>query len=634
MLDLMRRHAGSWIIKVALGGIIIVFIFFFGWGGPLDKDHQYAAKVNNEIISYDNFYNTYQTEIEKIRLRFRGAMPPDLLEKLNLKKSVMDRLVDQHILRQEASRLGLFVTTTDVRNEILFDPTFQRNGAFDPSIYKMYLSTVKMTPDAYEKTLKQELLASQAAKLITDSVKTDPDELKTLWHFQNDKLALEILLIEPEDLTNKALPDEKDLEAYFKKNELRYIIPASARIEYVWFSWKDLLTNISITEEEARSYYRSNQKEFENPEKIKISQILLKIPDKTTDDEKESIKKMAFDLEQKLKSGTDFSQLAKESSQDDSTASKGGDLGWVTRGSMNQSIEDAAFRLDKGRFSSPILTDQGYHLIMVEEKVEERVTPFEEAKDMIIQRMKDDQAKRQISRFADDFYEQVYRTDKLQEQAQKFGLEAHEVDSVTKSGGIPGVIDDASISQEIFELKTGEVSKLLRNGDNYLVAQLIEKHPERIPSFNEIKSLVEKDHDKDRAITSSIKRAEGLIDELTKDLSKADAIAKRNGLSWESLDPVSRTAGFVPHLGKSNQVSEMLTSISPTTPIYATPITTPSGTAIVRLLSIEPASEDEYAKGASEFRNWVLEVKRTEFLKGWLRMLRDKSSIDINQKSL
>ena len=169
------------------------------------------------------------------------------------------------------------------------------------------------------------------------------------------------------------------------------------------------MRNISITEEEARSYYRSNQKEFENPEKIKISQILLKIPDKTTDDEKESIKKMAFDLEQKLKSGTDFSQLAKESSQDDSTASKGGDLGWVTRGSMNQSIEDAAFRLDKGRFSSPILTDQGYHLIMVEEKVEERVTPFEEAKDMIIQRMKDDQAKRQISRFADDFYEQVYR---------------------------------------------------------------------------------------------------------------------------------------------------------------------------------------------------------------------------------
>ena len=273
MLDLMRRHAGSWIIKVALGGIIIVFIFFFGWGGPLDKDRQYAAKVNDEIISYDNFYNTYQTEIEKIRLRFRGAMPPDLLEKLNLKKSVMDRLVDQYILRQEASKLGLFVTTTDVKNEILFDPTFQRNGAFDPSIYKMYLSTVKMTPDAYEKTLKQELLANQAAKLITDSVKTDPDELKTLWHFQNDKLALEILLIEPEDLTHKALPDEKDLEAYFKKNELRYVIPASARIEYVWFSWKDLLTNISITEEEARSYYRSNQKEFENPEKIKISQI-------------------------------------------------------------------------------------------------------------------------------------------------------------------------------------------------------------------------------------------------------------------------------------------------------------------------------------------------------------------------
>jgi peptidyl-prolyl cis-trans isomerase D len=634
VLDLMRRHASSWIIKVALGGIIIVFIFFFGWGGPLEKDQHYAAKVNNEVISYDNFYNTYQTEIEKIRLRFRGAMPPELLEKLNLKKNVLDRLVDQNILRQEAAKLGLFVNTTDVRNEILLDPSFQRNGAFDPQIYKMYLSTVKMTPDAYEKTLNQELLASQLAKLITDSVKTDPDELKTLWHFQNDKLALDFLLIKPEDLKNNPVPDEKALEAYFKKNELRYVIPASAKIEYVWFSWKDLLTNISITEAEAKSYYRLNQKEFENPEKIKISQILLKLPDGSTDAQKEIIKKNAVELEQKLKSGADFPKTAQENSQDESTASKGGDLGWITRGSVNQAIEDEAFKLNKGQISSPILTDQGYHLIMVEEKVEENVTPFEEARDKIIQRLKEDQAKRQISGFADDFYEQTYRTEKLQEQAKIFGLEAHESDSVTKSGGIPGVIDDAAISQEIFELKTGEVSKLLRNGDNYLVAQLIEKTPERIPALSEVKSLVDKDYEKDQAIASSMKRAEGLIEELTKDPSEADSIAKKNDLSWNSLDPVSRTAGFVQHLGKSNQVSEMLTSISRNTPIYPIPITTPSGTAIVRLSKIEPASEDEYAKGASEFRNWVLEVKRTEFLKGWLRMLRDKSSIDINQKLL
>ncbi|MCX5872862.1 MAG: SurA N-terminal domain-containing protein [Deltaproteobacteria bacterium] len=634
MLDLMRRHASSWIIKVALGGIIIVFIFFFGWGGPGNKDRDYAAKVNDRVIGYDHFYNTYQTEVEKIRLRFRGAMPTDLFERLNLKKNVLDRLVDQEIMIQEASKLGLFVNESDIRHEILYDPNFQRNGVFDPEIFRMFLSSLKLTPDTYEKALKQELLADQVSKLVTDSVKTDPEELKTLWHFQNDKMTLAILMIKSEEPKDKSLVDEKDLESYFKRNESRYQIPASAKIEYVWFSWKDLLRNISVTDEEALSYYKSNQKEFVVPEKVQIGQILLRVPEKSTDQDKEDIKQKAVQLEEKLRTGSDFHQLAKANSQDDATASKGGDLGWITRGSMNPLIEDAAFKLKKGGISSPILTEQGYHLILTQEKVDETQTPFDEAKDQIVQNLRDEQAKRKIAQFADDFYEKVYRTENLPDPAKKFGLELSLIDLVTQEGGIPGVVDDPNISKEVFELKTGEVSKLVRSGENYLVVQLLEKRPERIPFLAEVRGLVEKDYAKDQALATATKTADGLIAAITKDQSDAEKIAKRNNLEWETLDAVSRTAGFVPQLGKSNQVSEMLTSVSQASPVYQTPLITPTGVAIVRLVKTDPASDEEYAKGAAEFRNWVLEVRRTEFLKGWLRMLRDKSSVEINQKLL
>jgi len=634
VLDLMRRHASSWIIKIALGGIILVFIFFFGWGGPGNKDHDYAAKVNDKVIGYDHFYNTYQTEVEKIRLRFRDAMPPDLLERLNLKKNVLDRMIDQQILIQEAGKLGLFVNESDVKNEILSDPTFQRNGAFDPEIYKMYLSSVKLNPDTYEQTVKQELLAEQVSKLITDSVKTDPKELKTLWHFQNDKVTLELLIIKPEEPKDRSDVDQKALENYFKRNESRYQIPASAKIDYVWFSWKDLLKDCVINNQDAESFYKLNQKEFVVPEKVRISQILLKGSEKASDQEKEAIKLKASKLEKELKSGADFQKLAKTNSEDEATASKGGDLGWITRGSLNPTIEDEAFKLNKGEISSPIQTDHGYHLILVQDKVDETQTTFEEAKDKIIGRLKDEQAKKTIARFADDFYEQVYRSENLREQAKKFGFKVEIADSVTREGGIPGVVDDPNFSQEIFELKTGEVSKLLRNGDNYLVAQLLEKKPERIPALSEVQNLVIKDYDKDQAIASAIKKADELIAAISKDLPEADKIAKQHSLTWEKLDPVSRTAGFVPQLGKSNQVSEMLTSISEAAPVFHTPIITSAGVAVVRLAKVTPASEDDYEKGASEFRNWVLEVRRTEFLKGWLRMLRDRSTIDINQKLL
>ncbi len=634
MLDLMRRHASSWLIKVALGGIIIVFIFFFGWGGPQDKAHDYAAKVNDQVIGYDHFYNTYQTEVEKIRLRFRGAMPPDLLERLNLKKNVLDRLIDEQLLIQEAGKLGFFVNDTDVRNAILSDQTFQRNGSFDPEIYKMYLSSIKLNPDTYERYLKQELLADQVTKLITDSVKTDPKELETLWHFQNDKMTLALMIIKPEETHNKVAIDEKAVENYFKRNESRYQIPASAKIEYVWFSWKDLLKDSNVTDEDVKSYYKLNQKEFIEPEKVKISQILLKVPEKASDQEREAIKEKAIKLEQDIKAGADFHKMAEENSQDEATASKGGELGWITKGSLNSTIEEQAFKLNKGEISSPILTDQGYHLILAEDRVDEAQTPFEEVKGKIAQLLKDEQAKKKIAQFADDFYEQVYRSENLPEQAKKFGLKLEMADNVTSQGGIPGVLDSENVSQDIFELKTGEVSKLVRNGDNYFVAQLLEKRPERIPSLGQVQSLVEKDYIKNQALEQAVKKAEALIEQIAKNPSEADNIAKASGLAWDTLEPISRTAGFVPQLGKSNQVSEMLTSISEASPVFNTPITTTTGVGIVRLLKTDPASQEEYAKGAAEFRNWVLEVRRTEFLKGWLRMLRDKSSIDINQKAL
>jgi peptidyl-prolyl cis-trans isomerase D len=114
VLDLMRKHARSWFIKVALGAIIVTFVFIYGYSGPEEKSRNYVADVNGTVITADYFYKVYESELEKIRLRFGGSLPPDLLEKLNLKKSVVQGLVNQTLLLQEADRLGFMVTDEDV----------------------------------------------------------------------------------------------------------------------------------------------------------------------------------------------------------------------------------------------------------------------------------------------------------------------------------------------------------------------------------------------------------------------------------------------------------------------------------------------------------------------------------------
>jgi peptidyl-prolyl cis-trans isomerase D len=633
VLDLMRKHAGSWMIKVALAGIIVVFIFFFGWSGPGDRSGNYVAKVNDTVITADHFHNVYEAEHEKMRLRFKGPIPPEILEKLNLKKSVLQGLVNQMLLLQEAKKLGLFVNDSDLIQDIRTNPAFQTNGAFDESLYKRYLNEVlKLTPTGYEESRKQELLEQQVARLLTDGVKTDPQEVKQLWHFQNDKLVLSMLLIKPEE--SKEPPDPKAVEAFYKENQAKYEIPPSLDLQYVFFSWRDLQKTLSVTEEEVRSYYQNHPKEFTESERVHARHILFRVPPEASPDTVAQVLKRAEFTKQAIEGGEDFQKVAKEQSQDETTADQGGDLGFFSRGTMNRELEKAAFNLAPGKISDPIRTELGYHLLMVEEKKPETMLDFALAKDKIEHKLLEEKARQKVATDAENFYEQVYRTENLEGPAKQFGFEVHKADSVTRVGGIPQVTGDPKIMDQAFGLKTGEVSRLERVGDHFLVMKLTDKHKERIPELQEIRETVEKDYLKQQAIAAARKKAEEIIDALKLQPAEADQIAKKFGLEWDKLEPISRTAGFVPKLGSGQEIPEMLTSLSTANPLYPAPISSSAGVAVVRLTEVEEASDEQFAKDAPAFEKWILEVRKTEFLKGWLKLLEERAKITINDKLL
>ncbi|KAK6111707.1 Peptidyl-prolyl cis-trans isomerase NIMA-interacting 4 [Brugia pahangi] len=80
----------------------------------------------------------------------------------------------------------------------------------------------------------------------------------------------------------------------------------------------------------------------------------------------------AMEAIEKLKSGSKFNEVAANYSED--KAKLGGDLGWMTRGSMVGAFQDAAFALPNSTVDRPVYTDPpvrtqfGYHIIMVEAK--------------------------------------------------------------------------------------------------------------------------------------------------------------------------------------------------------------------------------------------------------------------------
>ena len=112
---------------------------------------------------------------------------------------------------------------------------------------------------------------------------------------------------------------------------------------------------------------------------IEVKHILIApdtTDDMTTEEQEaadEEAKKQAEDIIEKLDDGEDFDKLAEKYSDDSSTASKGGSLGWISTGDMVDEFDAAAFALKKGEYTdSPIKTTYGYHIIY---KLDEKEKP-------------------------------------------------------------------------------------------------------------------------------------------------------------------------------------------------------------------------------------------------------------------
>ena len=97
------------------------------------------------------------------------------------------------------------------------------------------------------------------------------------------------------------------------------------------------------------------------------SHILIKVGQKAPESEREVAKQRADSIYNALLNGADFAEMAKKFSQDGS-APKGGDLDWITPGRTVPDFEKAAYALQVGEMSKPVLTDFGYHIIKMNER--------------------------------------------------------------------------------------------------------------------------------------------------------------------------------------------------------------------------------------------------------------------------
>jgi len=122
-------------------------------------------------------------------------------------------------------------------------------------------------------------------------------------------------------------------------------------------------SKVSVLPSDVTKYYEDHRQEFKIDEKYKVRHILIKAD---SDVDAELAKVETGDIYDDIVRGRDFAELAKEYSQGPHKE-QGGDMGYLSRGTMLKELDDAIFLLKPGEFSPPIRSDLGYHIFKVED---------------------------------------------------------------------------------------------------------------------------------------------------------------------------------------------------------------------------------------------------------------------------
>jgi peptidyl-prolyl cis-trans isomerase C len=143
---------------------------------------------------------------------------------------------------------------------------------------------------------------------------------------------------------------------------------------------QEVADKLASSDEDIRKFYEDNKEAyFMTPDSVNASHILMMIGDEQS--EEEALAKIQ-NVQNVIAGGMDFGDAAATYSEGP-TKDRRGDLGSIARGQTVPAFEEAAFSQEVGVVGEPVLSQFGYHLILVSSKNEAFATPFEDVKDMI-----------------------------------------------------------------------------------------------------------------------------------------------------------------------------------------------------------------------------------------------------------
>lgn len=547
MLQRMRDNAQSWVAKVIVGVIVLIFALT-GWESisRFGSNEQNAAEVNGTAIS--KFELEQAVALQRRQLvqqlqQLNDNFDPNMIDDALLRQSVLDGLIERAVLVDGAREFDLRVSEAMIDSLILSTPDFQVDGEFDANRFDIVIRNMGLASRmAFRDLVRQELLLAQlrnAFEATAFATQTERLQLARLEEQTRDFAVIE-LPIQRGDIN----VTEEEIETYYTSNAEQFMTEEQVVLEALTLSRDDFFDQVQVDEQALQALY---EREIGNlTEQRRASHILVEVTDEVT--EEQALETITAARE-RLEAGEEFAQLVEEVSDDIGTAASGGDLGYSVQGSFDPAFDEALFALEQGEVSEPVRTSFGYHLIKLTDVAAPELPSLESMRAGLEEELKAEQVERRYVEVSRELANLAYESPDLAEPARALDLEIETIGPVGREGG-EGLAANPRVMTAAFEeevLQDGLNSQLLElDADTSVVIRVKEHMRAKQRPLAEVSADIADTLRFEKAVDQTREQAAELVEALETESIQPEAVAERTGGSWNNHEAISRANNELP----------------------------------------------------------------------------------------
>ena len=632
MLDRMRRHKG-W-LKWSLALVVLTFVVFyipdFLTTTTGASPNETIADVEGEPITVGTFTRRYNAQVQAYRNAYGGQMNDQLLKQLGIDRQILQQLIDEESMVAESRKQGITVSDVEIRERILALPGFQENGTFvGEQRYRQILQVQNppLSTTEFENSLRRALMIEKLRTALTGWMSVNDADVVAEFRKRNEKIKLEVVPVTAEAFKSQVTVTDAELVPFFEKAKDKYRIGEKRKIKYAQVNVEQVRGTITVPETEIAAFYQQNLSQYQTPAQLRASHILFKLEGK---DEK-VVQALAEDVLKKAKApNADFAALAKQYSEDDTNNQNGGDLDYFGRGRMVAEFEQAAFGMKAGEISNLVKTAFGFHIIKVVDNQPDQTRPIAEVHAELEDQLKWQKAQAEAERIAKSLEATTKTPADLDKVAKERNLAVVETSLIASDEPIQGVGAQPELSGRVFGMKEGEVTPAMRVATGWVFATVTGRQDSYVPQLAEVKAKVADDVRQEKAAEMAKQRATAIATDL-KNAKDFAAAVKRAGLEVKTTELVARGTA-IPDLGISEAVDAAAFALPQGGVSDA--ITTPTGTAVIRVVEKVGVTDAEVESGKDVLRDELVNVRRDKFFGTYMQKAKSGLKVNIKQDTL